>query len=249
LSLPSIKNLWLSDFLPWFGDKKHLDGVERLIEETGCEVLAIDPTYLCMSGVDAGNIFSQGDKLRGISQICRDRGVCLILAHHLRKQGKVKNASDYEPRELDDLSWSGFAEFCRQWILIGRREMYTPGTGLHKLWLSIGGSAGHSMLWAADIDEGIVDNRPTSWNVSLASPSEARAEKKASTIRDRLLATAKNFPAGETKQVIIDTSKLRRDHATLCVFDYLVNDELLVPVEIKKAGRTYEGFRLAEVSA
>jgi hypothetical protein len=249
VDFPSTDNLWISEFLPWFTDKKHLDGIERMIEERAPEVVAIDPTYLCMSGMDAGNLFAQGEKLRGIGQICRRHGVCLLLAHHMRKQGKVKNASDYEPRELDDMAWSGFAEFMRQWLLIGRREQYEPGTGIHKLWLTLGGSAGHSNLWAVDVDEGLVDNRPTAWTVSLASPSEARAEKKADTIRDRLLDAARNFPDGETKSAIIDTAKLRRDHATQLVFDSLVEDRLLLPCEIKKGGRSYEAFRLPEVKA
>jgi hypothetical protein len=249
VDFPSTDNLWISEFLPWFTDKKHLDGIERMIEERAPEVLAVDPVYLCLSGADAGNIFAQGEKLRGIGQICRRHGVCLLLAHHMRKQGKVKNASDYEPRELDDISWSGFSEFVRQWLLIGRREQYEPGSGLHKLWLTLGGSAGHSNLWAVDVDEGLLDNRPTAWIVSLASAGEARAEKKADTIRQRLLDAARNFPAGETKSAIIDTAKLRRDHAILLVFDSLVEDRLLLPCEIKKGGRSYEAFRLAEVKA
>src|SRR5208337_4682861 len=74
VDFPSTDNLWISEFLPWFTDKKHLDGIERMIEERAPEVVAIDPTYLCMSGADAGNLFAQGEKLRGIGQICRRHG-------------------------------------------------------------------------------------------------------------------------------------------------------------------------------
>ena len=65
----------------------------------------------------------------------------------------------------------------------------------------------------------------------------------------RLLDAARNFPVGENKSAIIDTAKLRRDHATQLVFDSLVEDKLLLPCEIKKGGRSYEAFRLPEVKA
>lgn len=206
--------------------------------------LIVDPAYLCMPGTDAANLFIQGSLLRHVSDICQRHGVGLILAHHTRKRGKMKNIANYEPPELDDMAWAGFAEFARQWLLIGRREEFTPGSGEHKLWLSIGGSAGHSALWAVDIEEG-VSGRPRHWKVLLSSPDEARAEKKTVSIRQRLLDAAREFPAGETKTAILETAKLKSDRTTRTVFDALVADNSLVPCKVKKNVATYDGFRLS----
>jgi hypothetical protein len=242
------KDLWITEFLPWLTDKKHLDGIARMIEEHNLGLIVIDPLYLCMDGIDAGNLFVQGSKLRGISRICRERGVTLLLAHHTRKQGKMRNSSSYEPRELDDISWSGFGEFVRQWFLIGRREPFVPGTGEHRLWLSVGGSAGHSMLWAVDVDEAPVDNRPTAWKVTLSTPNEARTEKKEGTIYEKLLVAAKNFPGGETKSILLAAAGVPRNAATQLIFDSMVEKGVLVECKVKKGRNTWPGFKLAEVN-
>jgi len=242
--LPAVTNLYWSDFLPQLDSPRHLDAMERSIQETGCEVLVVDPLYLCLEGADAGNLFVQGALLRRVTDNCQRTGVAPVLCHHTRKRGKTKNRSDYEPPELDDLSWAGFAEFARQWLLLGRREDFVPGSGEHKLWLSVGGSAGHSGLWALDVEEG-VSGLPRRWQVELSTPEEAREEKRADTTRQRILAAAKEYPSGETKTVIFDTAGLKSTLATRDVFDALVNDKLLLPRKIKKNGQTQDGYCLA----
>jgi hypothetical protein len=112
------------------------------------------------------------------------------------------------------------------------------------LWLNIGGSAGHSALWAVDIDEG-VSGMPRCWKVQLSTPHQARAEKGARSIRQRLLDAARQFPNGETKTVIFETAKLKSDHATRNVFDALVNEQLLVLCQVRKNGTHHGGYRLS----
>ena len=103
--------------------------------------------------------------------------------------------------DLDDLSWVGWAEFSRQWILLSRREAYIPGTGEHRLWFDLGGSAGQQSRWALDVEEG-TDCDDRHWNVELLSAEDAKREKKCSNIRERILEAASNFPDGETKTVL-----------------------------------------------
>ena len=245
LRLPDVENLIWSEFLPMFDDWKDLIALERLLLDTGCKVLIVDPTYLCMTGTDAANLFFQGRLLRSVNEMCQPHGVTLILAHHTRKRGKTKNASDYGPPELDDMAWAGFAEFARQWLLIGRREDYVQGSGSHKVWLSIGGSVGHSALWAVNVEEG-VSGLPRVWNVELQSPSTARTEKKSNSIRDRLLDAMKNLPAGDTKTGIFTVAGLRSDAANRAVFDTLVEEKVLVECQVKKKNVGYNAYRLAE---
>jgi hypothetical protein len=240
ISLADCDNLLWSDWLPRFDNPNHLDSLEETLQQTECEVLIVDPAYLCMPGTDASNLFIQGTLLQRISEVCQRKGVGLILAHHTRKQGKGN--ANYEPPELDDMAWAGFAEFARQWFLIGRREQYEPGTGEHRLWLSVGGSAGHSGLYGLDIDEGTA---PRHWSVDVLTPDEARKEKKADNIRRRLIDAASNFPDGECKTAIIQTAGLRGDAKTLIVFDALVADKTLIECEITRNHRLYEAFKLA----
>ena len=248
-SLRDIPDLYWSDFLPTFSEVRHLDAVNRMVKDVGCRVLVIDPTYMCMSGSDPSNLFAQGPLLRAVNEVCRENDAGLILLHHTRKRGKMRNRNDYEPPELDDMAYAGFAEFARQWFLIGRREDYTCA-GEHELWLSVGGSAGHSKLWALDVDEVMVDDMPTGWTVALSTPNEARSAKKAGNMRQRLLDAAAEFPAGETKSVLFKVAGLRSGGNSQLVLDALVQEKLLVAHLVTKSnGLEYPGYRLAEVKA
>lgn len=197
-----------------------------------------------MSGADASNLSIQGGLLRKISEVCRRHGVTLLLLHHNKKQAKTNGRVNREPPELDDIAWAGFAEFARQWILLGRRAAYVPSTGEHELWLSVGGSAGHSGLWALDVEEG-VSGVPRYWNVMLSSPDEARAEKKANSVRQRILDAMREFPKGQTKTSIFTAANLRSCDKTNNVFESLVYEGCLVPKPVKKGAGTYPGYALA----
>jgi hypothetical protein len=191
---------------------------------------------------------AQGERLRPISEMCERHGVCLILCHHFRKRGKTHSASDWDPPELDDLSWAGFAEFARQWLLIGRRKAYEPGTGEHKLWLSIGGSAGHGGLWALDVDEGPAGS-PRKWDARLLTPDDAKVEKRGDSARDKLLMALREFPNGETKNVLFTAAGVRKDVIAQAVLDAMVEDGTVLVCEITKAGKTFDGYKLAHKKA
>jgi hypothetical protein len=222
--LADMAGLFWSERLPQFNNVAHLEAVRQAMIDHEVDVLAIDPVYLAMPGADAGNLFIQGGMLREISYVCQEVGATLILVHHLRK-----NTGDpYEPPELQQSAWAGFSEFARQWLLIGRREKYEPGTGEHRLWLSVGGSAGHSALWGLDISEGVRGgDRGRFWDVNLHGVDEVRDQAqrekerlKAEQLRKRdeedhrkMLDVLRQCRDGETKNVLRELTGLNTQRA------------------------------------
>ena len=260
-SLADVQGVLLSSDLPRFGDIEHMDAMRTFIRENAIEVVGIDPAYLCMPGGDAGNLFIVGEMLRAISQVCEQEGCTLVLAHH-DKKGII---DPYQPPELENIAWAGFQEFARQWILVGRRERYEPGTGEHRLWLNCGGSAGHSSLWALNVSEGAYDGKTErQWEVELMPAAEARedadsrkiaaANKKHAEKLDRdkvaLINAAAKFPNGETENILRDRAGLSGQRSKVALARALESGEI-VPCEITKTNRTkpYGAYKLGDTSA
>jgi replicative DNA helicase len=181
VSLAKANVLWSFD-LPQLSSKAALGWLREAIEENEVKVVFLDPLYLCMlgaGGASATNLFETGPILRRASQACLDAGATPIFLHHATKAaGKKSEAAD-----LDDLSFSGVAEFARQWLLIARRSSYVPGTGRHELRLAVGGSAGHSGEWDVNVSEGVLadDFSGRKWEVAVGraaqQPPLARTSK------------------------------------------------------------------------
>jgi hypothetical protein len=189
--------------LPRFGDDEDLTELKNLVEHHRIEVLILDPMYLCLlaggSDVDAKNMLEMGPALQRVTEV----GCTPILVHHTRKLGE---RSAYHPLDLDDLAYTGFAEFARQWLLINRRSSYREGTGHHELWLKVGGSMGHNSLWGVDVDEGQLDTRfaGRTWDVNVKTGDEVRearqkqGSKDDDAVRD-VVAALKDGPLTQTK--------------------------------------------------
>jgi hypothetical protein len=259
-NLADLGGLVFSEDLPRFGNLDHEDALRRFIMADELEVVVIDPAYMCLPGADAGNLFAQGDLLRGMSKVCSDTGCMMVLAHHTRKT----KVDPFSPPELEDIAWAGFQEFARQWLLVGRREAYQPGTGDHRLWLSIGGSAGHTALWAADISEGTRETEGGRfWQVEVKPATEARAESEvrqaeakrlraderaAATLdsdRKELVKILTKLARPETKTVIRGRATFGRERFDRA-FVSLADDGIFRPVALTK-GRgqhDYEAWRL-----
>ncbi len=256
--LADIQNLIFSEDLPRFGQVAHEDALRQWLTENKVEVLVLDPAYLCLPGADAGNLFTQGELLRGMAKVCSDCGCTMILCHHTRKS----QANPFSPPELEDIAWAGFQEFARQWILVGRRELYKPGTGKHHLWLSVGGSAGHTSLWALNIEEGSLErDGERYWHVDVMRTDDARQEvqdrreaakekkqqeqfeRDKRTICDTLI----KFPEGETKSVIRDSARIGSSRFAPALAE-LISGGDIHPCKITKSSRKtpYEGYKLVE---
>lgn len=155
------RSMFICDSLPRLADPGHILQLREKMDEYQPNVVALDPAYLMIEGEKAENVMVMGQQLARITQLCIDYGATLILAHHFSKT----RTDDTRIPELNDLSQSGFAEFARQWLLLGRRKAYVPGLGEHELNLVIGGSAGHQGKYSLHVSEGIYPDRL--WNVSV----------------------------------------------------------------------------------
>lgn len=256
--LADIDQLIFSEKLPQFASRQHMDALGEFVERHGLEVLVIDPVYLCMPGRDAGNLFIQGEHLQRVNEVCLQNGCTMVLVHHTHRGGNTTR----RPPELQDIAWAGFPEWARQWILVGRREKYHPGTGDHKLWLNVGGSAGHSALWVADIFEGASDGTSQRcWEVTLTTPEEERREadrrreeakaggRRATLEADKkkILEVLADFPEGETETVLRDRARMSGARFRAAI------DELLAEGSVEKCGvskpnrrKPYPGYRASQ---
>lgn len=162
---PTLPRLAQADSMQLFG---------QLAAKVRPQVVVLDPVYLMMPGADVTNVFKQGEVLASIGRLCQQHGATLILCHHFR----TSRSKEFDPADLDDLAYAGFAEFARQWLLVSRSKAYDERQcGLHRLWLRVGGSAGHNSLWMVDVNEGSIDDpHGRCWNVSVERANAARAQ-------------------------------------------------------------------------
>ena len=149
LTLAALENFALSPKLPRLDSTADLEALGRIIRRKRPDCLAIDPAYLAIRGDEAHNLFAMGALLRPLAELCQDTGCAILIVHHCKRT----RITPGQPATLDDVAWTGFAEFAAQWLLLSRRRRFDPDTGRHELWFATGGRAGHHGLWALDVEE------------------------------------------------------------------------------------------------
>jgi hypothetical protein len=263
LDLRDLDRFKVAFNLPRLAEAADLVRLEDLIGTHNLDVLMVDPAYLAFSGLeDAANLFAVGSMLWPLSEIGQRTGATIVIAHHCKKN---TNASPYAQPELNDIAWSGFAEWARQWVLLNRREPYDPESGgVHHLWLSVGGSAGHGGAWSLDISEGRrTDIGGRFWSVALGSAREEK-ESRQDEIHDmkaerrerqrtaqletdaaKLLGVFKKHPDGETKSNAWALAGLNSTRGGQAL-SKLLDEELIVATEVQKRSATYDGFKVTE---
>jgi hypothetical protein len=261
-NLSDYANAVWSFELPRLGQPQTKRDLSKFIGDHALAVLIVDPAYLCLDlGDDAGNLFAVGKKLRELTEVGHETGCTIAIIHHNKKSV----TDPFGAPELESIAWSGFQEWTRQWILLGRREAYNPEqAGSHKLWLSVGGSAGHSGLWALDIEEGSrKDHGGRRWEVNIQNASAAIAEtieqreetkaereeqKKSARIEadsQKLLEAYRMFPTGDTGKSVresIGMSGTRFAPANA----KLLKSGAVEACRIKKHNREEDAFRLRD---
>jgi len=193
--------VWWCFAVPQLSRAEQLACLAEQIGKHQLQVVIIDPLYLCLLAgnpdVRSSNLYDMGPLLAAITEVCRQAGADVILCHHFIK----RPADPFGVPELEDMSGAGVAEFARQWVLIGRRERYEPGTGLHKLWLNVGGSAGFSSCWSVDVDEGVLadDFSGKKWEATVEGAAAAILGKKVQAETKREEQQASRRKDDETK--------------------------------------------------
>lgn len=247
--------------IPQLGQVDHIDALRRFIADHELEVLILDPTYLMMMGLgnDAGNLFIVGSFLKSLGDLAHETGCTPLLCHHLKKSV----SQPYEPAELENMAWAGFQEFMRQWILLNRRVKYDPDVGgHHELWMSVGGSAGHSGLWGINVDEGSrQDDGGRRWEVEVLTAAEAYDQRrtdqcqtttdnkhlKRESQRDHqrrvVMRALMAYPAGETKRALSIFAGVSGDVINE-VTDELLEESIIERCSIRKNTRNEEAYRL-----
>jgi hypothetical protein len=209
-------------------------------------------------------MFDMGPLFSAAADACLRVGAMPIFGHHTKREAAKKK----EAIGLEDLAYSGASEFARQWLLVNRRDKYEPGTGLHRLWLSVGGSMGQSGLWSVDIDEGQLDEHfdGRRWDVVIQTAAETRqmedehqdatkAKREAEKVKKaetRLLVALDDIDKeqqGAGQKKVRDLARLSGRDMTCAVRDLVKNgvlEEVRVPVKIgtgKKTTKMCDGIR------
>ncbi|QJW94610.1 AAA family ATPase [Frigoriglobus tundricola] len=151
--------------LPRLSDPADRKELTQQLRAEGIGVVVIDPLYLCLgsgAAVSASNLYEVGAVLAATAHACLRANATPVLVHHTNKSAGAATGTV----ALVDLAFAGIAEFARQWLLVGRAAEYQPGSGVHDLVLSVGGSAGHSSRWSVRVDEGR-DAEKRQWSVRV----------------------------------------------------------------------------------
>jgi replicative DNA helicase len=179
LSLADCQVEWAFQ-LPNLDQKDHRLVLNKFLREKKVQVVFIDPLFMCLvsgaKSVSTSNLYEVGPLLWRVAQTCLNAGATPILVHHATKAASKRTTGSDQPLDLDDLSFSGIAEFARQWLLLSRREEYQPSTGRSRLVMAAGGSAGHSGCWAVNVEEGVLcrDFGGREWAVEVIDINASR---------------------------------------------------------------------------
>ncbi|QDV88534.1 DnaB-like helicase N-terminal domain-containing protein [Stieleria magnilauensis] len=204
LDLATEANMRWGFWVPKARNAEMLKILGKQLDESRAEVCIIDPLYQVLAGEDQNNLSLNGQQITIVTDLCLSRGCTPVLIDHVKKSSE--NARSYQPLELNDVTGAGKAENFRQWLLLSRRERFEPDHPIHRLWMTVGGSAGHCGAYAIDIDESRDEDGSRTFAVEVSSASQAREHDRAEQERQRANAQAKK----DAERIRLSVSKIRK---------------------------------------
>ena len=244
-----IDRLFICDRVPRLDNLSHITILKKTLEDFRPDVVVFDPAYLMLTTDKPESLFATGGQLSAISLLCQIHGATIIIAHHNSKSSNVLGRTP----DLDDLSWSGFAEFARQWILVSRKKAYDPMTGDQHIKMVVGGSYGHGGEYDIHIQEGVFPDRR--WDIEMMDLGGivGQAAKKSLVDRNegrrrRVLDVLAQSPGPVSKTQIVKLSGVNNHHVSTIV-NALVSERIVEECMTSGSrGPTVSGYRLAHVS-
>lgn len=172
--------LKLSWWVPKISSLEVMDYFKNEVDKAQAEVVFIDPLYQALDDQQASMILN-GQQLASLCNYILDARATPVCCDHVKRSSE--NARNREPLELSDISGAGKAEYFRQWMLVSRRCKFAPEGNRkpHELWLSIGGSEGHSSQLALDVVETFDDLGHMEIKVATQQRSEMIQQRQEST--------------------------------------------------------------------
>lgn len=217
--------------VPKIANAAYLERIRRIIFARGIEVIIIDPCFLALElGENSNLLYVAGAALVEFLEMCQELHVTPVLIHHFGKS----HANNFGMPEMGWLSGSGVGEAMRQWILLNRREPFNSfgARREHKLWMSVGGSAGHSSAWGVDVDEGEFGGSRI-WQVNVRPAGEVRAHSaadKRETTRGnqktRVINALVTSPEGLTKTHVREQTGLKSNDANAILAELLEENRI-----------------------
>lgn len=251
--------LKLSWWVPKIGELEVMDYFKNEIDKAEADVVMIDPLYQALDDQQASMILN-GQQLAALCNYVLDAGATPICCDHVKRSSE--NARNREPLELSDISGAGKAEYFRQWMLVSRRSKFQPEENRkpHELWLTIGGSEGHSSQLALDIVENFNDEGHMEIEVSTQQRSELIQQTQESSKDKREAAKEHAFQAKLDKALRFFKSnpnelRIKSDikaHMTCSndladsIIHHLIDQELIVkhPQTVRRGVNSCDAFCL-----
>lgn len=166
VDLPALDRLVWAFNLADLRDPANLSRLRDWIGQHQLEAVLIDAAELgtCTRRAET-------EQLQALVNCCLDAGAMPILCCQTRHEPKPR------PMTAADLASAPCGAVARQWLLINRREEYRPGSGSHRLWLTVGGNCGHSGEWGVDIQEELADDQSAGrWQATVRDAGSIETE-------------------------------------------------------------------------